>query len=358
MTTSSKISVLPSRPVTQPRNRQYAPGSLRFDSWIALLSSIFIAGVFLDGWAHNNIQALIDTFFTPYHGALYGGFFLVAGLLTFTLVRNVLQGYAWAYALPPGYQLALTGVLVFLVGGVGDLLWHELFGFEADVEALLSPTHLLLATGAALFVTAPLRAAWQRPSRSQEGWRELWPALLALTGLISLLTFFLQYATYARPDALIDRPLRDSYFQSSAGIFAQLMPTLLITGAALFWLRRWRMPVGGFTLFITANYTLMFLMTMKDSFKAPWSLVATVVAGVVIDLLYQQLQPDSTHLTAMRRFAFLTSFAISALYMLSMLLTQTLWWPIHMWAGIPFLSGVAGLFLSFVAYPPTVPTVE
>jgi hypothetical protein len=184
MTTSSGAVILQPQPTTQKRLTQYAPSSLRLDGWVAVLSSIFIAGVFLDGWAHNNIAELIDTFFTPYHGALYGGFFLVAGLLTFTLVRNVVQGYTWGYALPQGYQLALTGVLIFLVAGVGDLLWHEIFGFEADVEALLSPTHLLLATGAALFVTAPLRAAWQRPSQGRESWRALWPALVALTILL------------------------------------------------------------------------------------------------------------------------------------------------------------------------------
>jgi hypothetical protein len=168
----------------------------------------------------------------------------------------------------------------------------------------------------------------------------------------------LQYATYARPNALIERPLHNSYFQSAVGIFSQLMPAMLITGSALFWLRRWRMPAGGFTLLIGVNYGLMFWMTMKDSFKTPWSLLATLLAGVLIDLLYQQLQPDSSRLTAMHRFAFLTPFTMSALYMLSMLLTQKLWWPIHMWAGMPFLSGVAGLCLSYLAYPPVAPMVE
>ena len=65
-----------------------------------------------------------------------------------------------------------------MIGAVGDMVWHIVFGFEVSVEALLSPTHLLLALGGTLIVTGPVRAAWQR-TRSG-GWSSLLPALIAL----------------------------------------------------------------------------------------------------------------------------------------------------------------------------------
>jgi hypothetical protein len=68
-------------------------------------------------------------------------------------------------------MLSLLGFMIFALGGGVDFAWHTLFGFEADEEALLSPAHLLLATGAILLTSGPLRAAcwpmccWQCSSR-------------------------------------------------------------------------------------------------------------------------------------------------------------------------------------------------
>lgn len=62
-----------------------------------------------------------------------------------TKIRNIQKGYAWQSALPSGYMPALLGVGIFAIGGVFDLVWHTLFGVEANIQALLSPSHLLLA---------------------------------------------------------------------------------------------------------------------------------------------------------------------------------------------------------------------
>jgi len=59
------------------------------------------------------------------------------------------RGAPWGRALPPGYGLSLAGAGVFAASGVGDLLWHLLFGIEARMEALLSPTHVGLTLGLA-----------------------------------------------------------------------------------------------------------------------------------------------------------------------------------------------------------------
>jgi hypothetical protein len=98
----------------------------------------------------------------------------------------------------------------------------------------------------------------------------------------------------------------------------------------------------------------MFLMTMDDSFVAPITLAAVVLATVIADLLYQWLQPTATNLMALRYFAFLVPFIMVGLYIASLLLTHGLWWQIHMWGGVPFVCGIAGLFLSFLTHPPAV----
>lgn len=142
--------------------RERAADNLRLDLLVALLAAWFMGGLFLDGWAHNNGR-VDDTFFTPWHLVLYSGYAAVGALLVGTHVRNVLRGYTWSRALPRGYMLSLLGVIIF--------------GFEVNLQPLLSPAHLILATGAFLFVSGPLRAALHR---SETGWRNLLPALLSL----------------------------------------------------------------------------------------------------------------------------------------------------------------------------------
>ncbi len=166
-------------------------GSVAFDWAVVGLSAWFLGGLFIDGWAHNHL-AQLETFFTPWHGVFYSGYFAVAAFLVFSMWRNHSKGHLWTRALPKGYEITLLGVPVFFLGGVGDMIWHIVFGIERNLEALLSPTHLMLATGIAMIVSGPLRAAWHR-SHSQ-GWAGLAPMLISLTFLLSLFSFMTQFA--------------------------------------------------------------------------------------------------------------------------------------------------------------------
>jgi hypothetical protein len=80
---------------------------IRYD-WIAtILSTLFTAGLFLDGWAHNHGR-VDESFFTPWHAVFYGGFLLYGGFLAGTLLVNRSRGFEWRRS-PAGYGLALPG---------------------------------------------------------------------------------------------------------------------------------------------------------------------------------------------------------------------------------------------------------
>jgi hypothetical protein len=53
---------------------------------------------------------------------------------------------------------------MFPAAGLADFLWHAAFGIEADIAALLSPTHLLLLSAGVLMFSGPLRSSWRRSS--------------------------------------------------------------------------------------------------------------------------------------------------------------------------------------------------
>ncbi|MBV7327058.1 hypothetical protein KFU94_02100 [Chloroflexi bacterium TSY] len=92
MATSNIIDL--KNPTSRQRIHGYPRDSIRFDLAVAVLSGVFLVDLYFDGWAHNNIPNLIETFFTPFHTLLYGGFFLVATLLTATHLRNIARGHS------------------------------------------------------------------------------------------------------------------------------------------------------------------------------------------------------------------------------------------------------------------------
>jgi dipeptidyl aminopeptidase/acylaminoacyl peptidase len=162
---------------------------------MGVLAALLIGGLDLDIWAHSHGR-VDQSFFTPWHAVLYGAMALNGIVLGIVMARNVLRnGYPWRHALPAGYGLSLVGVIAFAIGGGLDLAWHTLFGIEEDIQALLSPTHLILATSAALILTGPLRSAAIRISGSTPArWREFGPAVLSVSAVFTLLALFSQFA--------------------------------------------------------------------------------------------------------------------------------------------------------------------
>ena len=194
------------------------PTSTAFEWLMALLAILLIAGVTLDIWAHNHGQ-VDQSFFTPWHAVLYGAMALNGIVLGCVMASNVLRkGYPWRHALPAGYGLSLIGVIAFAIGGGLDLWWHTIFGIEVSTDALLSPTHLVLATSGALIFTGPLRsAAFRLSAEAPARYSSHGPLLLSATATLTMLGLFTQYA----------HPLIIPFGQKSAA--AAVNPAIFVT---------------------------------------------------------------------------------------------------------------------------------
>jgi hypothetical protein len=105
-------------PAPRPRLR---PGE---ELLTVLLATWLIVGLFLDGWAHDNVPEL-ESFLTPWHAVFYSGFVATAGWMAWLVGRNLRRGSQGLAAVPVGCGLGLAGVGVFAVGGVGDAIWHS-----------------------------------------------------------------------------------------------------------------------------------------------------------------------------------------------------------------------------------------
>jgi len=336
---------------SESRISEYAKVSLRFE-WLVVLSSLWLfAGLYLDGWAHNNIADEIDSFFTPWHGVLYSGYAVTAVVLGLTYLGNLRKGYHWLRALPSEYMLSWLGAIIFGVAGNLDFIWHAIFGFEKSVEALVSPSHLILAVGGVMMMSGPLRAAWRMSNLRED--KLPWRAFLSLFFIVGIFTFFTQFSNaFAHAQVFVgNKPAGDTYFWDVALISYVLIPTVVLMSAIILVVLHWKLPVGSLTFLITGNSTLIFLMTWGYSHEQWQILIAGLLGGILADVFLIILRPSAERVKALRWFSFLVPASLFLLYFLSLILTHGIWWNSNMWLGMIFFSGVTGLGLSWLAVP-------
>ncbi|GCE03194.1 hypothetical protein [Dictyobacter aurantiacus] len=321
----------------------------RFNLVFSLSTAWFLAGACLDAWAHSHL-ARLETFFTPWHAVLYSGFLVTALVLVITICLNRTRCSSWYEAIPSGYELTVLAVAGFAIGGVGDMLWHIFFGIERDIDAELSPTHLLLMMCGCVFLASPYRSLYHRQGGSLHGIQRL---NLVLSQIL-LMALPILVSTGFHPLAHFwptNTPTGDGEGQMLA-VVSILFQAVVVTGFALFALQRWRLFPGFFTL--TWGITAIIMAVMSDSML---SIAIAALGGVLADCAYHFLQPDpEKDLTNYRLFALLTPmcFFLAYFLVLQFATPSGVIWTIHLSAGSIVVSGLLGLLLTYLIKPPVV----
>lgn len=328
------------------RTPQQGFTTIREDLVTSALSFWLIGGIVLDGWAHVT-RGGVETFFTPWHAAFYSGFLAVA-LWTIFLVRKARPGPG----VPVGYRLGISGLVIFAVGGVGDLVWHELVGIETSIDALISPTHLILLLGAMLIISSPFRSAWHRPTPRSSPWSWQAPGLISLTLVGVLAQFFFLYASGWGDVAFQTEWRPGDDFGVALGMISLVISTLIFMGLGLLFLRRWNPPLGAFTLLIGV---LGLSMAVVHGFERPGDVVAGLGGGIAMDWLAQQLRPEPSRSTMTRAFGFLAPVMIWSAYVAYLAIVGELRWPVVLWLGAVLMMGLWGLGLAVLVTPPPSP---
>jgi hypothetical protein len=318
--------------------------SWRDDLITALFSAWLLLGLFIDGWAHNNLDEL-ESFFTPWHAVLYSGFVVTAAWTLWLVVRGMRQRLTGHVAVPVGYGPGLLGVGLFAAGGIADLVWHTVVGIEVSIEALVSPPHLALLTAGILIVTSPLRAAWLSDDPPTSSWPRFLPPLLSLTLAAAAVAFFFQFASafLSRHATLLDRG-----GSQIIGILSVLVTNVILMGPLLLMLRRWRPPFGSVTLLFTVVGALM---ASLHEFAVGITILGAVVGGVAGDVLIRLLHPSPSRLGAYRAVAAAVPLALWAAYFVLLELRFGLAWTPELWGGTVVLAALSGLALSLLMAP-------
>lgn len=314
----------------------------RLDAVVTVLATLLVAGVALDFRSHvRGISFAEEGFFTPEHVFFYAAFLAIAAVIGTRTIARRRAGASWHEAIPPGYGAGVLGVLLFGFGGVGDFLWHSAFGFEENVEALISPSHLALATGAVLFLSSPARATWRRPS-IVDGWRTL-TAVVSLALALSIVVLFLLFVNpLAQPYATYESAPNGV----SIGVAGFLILPTVLLGTVLAMVRRFDLPTGALTLFVLVPGVASVVPTGHVVL-----LIAVGAMGVVADALASLARPTPANPRVLRLFGALVPLAFAGSYMATLLAGDAVTWTVHVWAGAIVYAGLAGLGLTYVIRP-------
>lgn len=328
-----------------------------FFYWALSLTSFWITGgLFVDGWAHTHGK--VDaSFFTPYHGILYSGLGAAMAVLGLYLGKGIRAGRSWKHALPPSYRLAFIGGIIFAFGGIFDLLWHTFFGIEIDIDALYSPSHLMLAIGGMLLGSGVFREALRRPDLLKLDFFRDFGVILSFIGFMATILFFTQIAHPAanlwggaEVRYNLNDPGADWLFRHVAVTGILLTTIILIAGMHLL-VARWRLPFGVFTSYIGLSSIGMGFLYAGNSY--PWPhVLAFLLGGLVIDILYRILKPSLMRLRAFRVFFLAAPTILMAFYFAAVWLTSGIWWSIHFWTGSILVVSFAGFLMSYVFVSP------
>ena len=307
----------------------------REDAVAALLALWAVTGLALDGRAHED--GGVESFFTVWHLMLYTGLGAAAAW--------TLRGGRARLAGDRVRLVSLGGLALLAVGGPADLLWHEAFGFEVALEALLSPSHLLLLAGGLLLVTQPLRAAWSSPHPRGPA-----AAVASLVLATALAAFFLQYLT----------PFHDAEVYASGvgeervrGVASVLVTQALLTVPLLLFVVRFGVPPRGTAVALFGGVALVLAVASHDT---PLLLVAGALAGgAAAELLARRLRPSAARPWALRAFSALAALALWVPLLAAIAAGPGLSWPPELWAGSAVLAAGVAFALALLAttQPPT-----
>lgn len=334
-----------------PKTRQIN-STARYD-WVMLFLSLWITiGFYSDAFAHAHHA--VDSFFTPWHATIYTG--LAATLLFdgITLVGNHFKGYPWRKAIPKGYTISFIGAAWFAIGGLGDFVWHSLFGIEFNLDAVLSPTHLSLMGASILVFIGSVCALWSRIKTRRLSWSKGFPVVLSIVYIfvmLSLVTSFLhpfQAVSAADNTRMIDESAIASFIVSTA----------IFIGVTLSILRRWALPFGATSVLVLAFFVPVIFLSGDTPINIQIALVVVgLISALAADLVLWWLKPGPSNVRAYRWFALLVPIIVYSFYFLAIQLTAGIAWTIHSWSGLIVVSGAVGIVISFLIFPPRLPEV-
>jgi hypothetical protein len=335
----------------------------RRDLTVAVLAAAMFLGGVIDGWAHSNLASALENVLTPWHAIVYTSFALLAAVLCADAILTARsRSGSWsgrtltatlqrlASLVPPGYGPTAIGIGIFVAAGIADTAWHVAFGIEANAEALVSPTHLLLGVGGSLIAIGPARSAARIGVAPR--WPEFLPAVIAIATVIGVAGFATNLASpFVDAWAVYPYEAASTAYWAIApvGIASVGLQSALVAGGIAALLRLWpHPPVGSLTVVILLGVAPLTLL--HDQARLVLAPVAgAAVAEVLLAIGVRRRWPSIVRLRV------ITAVAPPVMWagvVVALAATSGLAWSAHLIGGAFVVAACAGGLVGVLATLP------
>ena len=334
--------------------------ALRFHLAAAALVAGVDVGAFVDANWHIHYGFTTDNFLTPTHYLLHGAWLSICALVIGYLVLAARAGVPMRQALPAGYGWLAAGAAMWGITGIGDLLWHNAFGLEANVNAVYTPSHLGLNLSEAVMVFAVIRHSLYRRLAFGRSFTSEGPLTLAVAVLLAGAMWIMWYSDplsndFAAGGAMVRGlpSMEGVQFTGPtadiAGMSGIILTAFIQMALVLFALRNLGLPVGGIT-FVIGWHALFKAWCVGTLAYAP----AFIAAAIVGDVLWSRARRAHEPRTGAYRLigAIVPAVGIALYFATIVLVVGGVVWPTHLWAGAIALSALTGLVVSWIIVPP------
>jgi hypothetical protein len=241
----------------------------------------------------------------------------------------------------PHYLSAIIGIIIFAFGGLGDVVWHGYYGFEVQLEAILSPTHLALYIGMFLIFIAPFNAL-NHEKKFNDTFKENLTLVLFITIIFSFFSFLTQYANpLISPFAFSTHRTGLHYYGQTIGLVSLFIHLTFLMIPYLMVLYRFKLPFGSLTLIFLLNAIGM--TAIHDHFDF---INAAFLAGLIGDVLVYKLKIPNT--LNFQIISAVIPVIYSSMYFLVGWWTRGIWWSNYLVLGAIILSGFFGFAISLI----------
>jgi hypothetical protein len=232
------------------------------------------------------------------------------------------------------------------------MAWHTIFGIETSIDALLSPSHLLLCVGSVLLLTSPMRSWWASGERGRRAATGVWSMALATTSI----SVFLLYASafdYPGPVLAYDgTQLSPGYTAASRGVASYVITTALLVVPLLLAYRRQTTP--GVATALVAAVGLFPMGTNEFPRPEATAVFAAIAAAALVDWILVRLDRTRGFEAPLRLPIAGAVFGavVSAAHVLGLAVDGSIQWPVELWSGAVVTSAAVGALLGGLATPP------
>lgn len=321
--------------------------------WLITLAAVWImTGLFVD--AHQHLFLAVESFINPWHLTLYSGAVFAAVVLSVRIVYNYRRAGGFWKAIPFGYVQSVLGVAALLIGGALDAVWHSIFGFEHQLDLLLSPPHLFLLTGLFFLITGPVRSGLARAEATNL--LDQLPMLVSLGLAFEIAQFVTQYGFY--PEALMrDHPLSQLEFHNEQFVLSVFLfyrqaleiaiiiwQSVLLAACVLYLCVDKRLHVGAIAVVCLVEKLWIGGELSRDLMEFVLVALASLIAGVLGDVIVAKLRPSARNPNAFRLLAFVVPSAyFGAYFALAVPMFGGTWWDASFVFGAIAEGGLVGL---------------